>query len=88
MAPACGWCAVECISVLAQKVYAGCGSRLACGARPVCCLLKEETVCCAHSAWHNPADVLEESARLVTDPAEDLPIAGRGECFPGQAAET
>eukprot|EP00955_Chlamydomonas_euryale_P074995 362188-Chlamydomonas_euryale.AAC.8 len=26
--------------------------------------------------------------RLGTDPAEDLPIAGRGECFPVQAAET
>eukprot|EP00955_Chlamydomonas_euryale_P097199 365058-Chlamydomonas_euryale.AAC.7 len=26
--------------------------------------------------------------RLGTDPAEDLPIAGRGECFPGQASET
>eukprot|EP00955_Chlamydomonas_euryale_P071981 361255-Chlamydomonas_euryale.AAC.1 len=25
---------------------------------------------------------------LGTDPAEDLPIAGRGECFPGQAAKT
>eukprot|EP00955_Chlamydomonas_euryale_P048850 354097-Chlamydomonas_euryale.AAC.2 len=26
--------------------------------------------------------------RLGSDPAEDLPIAGPGECFPGQAAET
>eukprot|EP00955_Chlamydomonas_euryale_P057599 356843-Chlamydomonas_euryale.AAC.3 len=26
--------------------------------------------------------------RLVTDPPEDLPKAGRGECFPGQVAET
>eukprot|EP00955_Chlamydomonas_euryale_P080382 363418-Chlamydomonas_euryale.AAC.6 len=26
--------------------------------------------------------------RLVTNPAKDLPKAGRGECFSGQAAET